>query len=360
MNRLRIFLSVICMVFSAGIVGGETIKAPQRLSLQQLIQRLKGPSHKEEVRLLLGRELEDRVPATTAEIESLFSLIGNETGEIRQKAINAVSNTVDLSLKPVFIKALTDESYIVNAVSAGMCGKLKIRSASADLVKLAVRLGPISGVVASDRDRASIAAVFALGDIRDESNIPFLVSLFGKMRGYEVMALIKYGRRVVPVMLDVIVTTKQDFVREQAERVLLSIRDPGAIPLFEEEAANPHSQSRGISMRVLLNIDPDRTLPRILQLWESEDDPVITSILLNHLDHYQITDIRYGEFAEKILRTSSQSDFRVKASSILGRIGGEKAKKALKDALKDENPLVRAFSARSLKRLELLKVSPGK
>ena len=360
MNRLRIFFVCWYMVVSAAIAGGETSIPPQRLTLSELIQRISNPSHKKGAVRLLGRELEDRAPTTTADIEGLFSLISKEKGEIRQKAINAVSNTVDLSLKPAFIKGLRDKSYIVNAVSAGMCGKLKIKEASAKLEKLIIRLGPISVVVESDRERASIAAVFALGEIRDESNIPFLISLFDKMRGYEVMALIKYGKKVVPVMLDLVTATKQDFVREQAERVLLSIRDKQAIPLFEKEMANPDSPSRGISMRVLLNIDPEHTLLRILKLWETEGDPVITSILLNHLDHYQISDIRYGDFAEKILRASPKSDFRAKASSILGRIGGEKAKKALKDTLKDEDPLVRAFSARSLKRLELHPTSPGK
>ncbi len=360
MNRLRIFFICWYLVVSAGIVGGEPGKAPRHLTLQELIQRMKDPSHKEGVRRLLGRELEDRAPGTIADIEGLLSLISQEKGEIRQKAINAISNTVDLSLKHAFIKGLEDKSYIVNAVSASMCGKLKISEASDELESLVKRLGPIKGVVESDLERASIAAVFAIGEIRDESNIPFLITLFDKMRGYEVMALIKYGKKVVPVMLDLVTNTKQDFTREQAERVLLSIRDPKAISLFEAEMANPDSPSRDISMRVLLNIDPSRTLPRILKLWETEDDPVITSILLNHLDHYQITDIRYGAFSEKILRSSQKIDFRKKASFILGRIGGEKAKQALKDALKDEDPLVRAFAARSLKRLELHPVFPGK
>jgi HEAT repeat protein len=75
--------------------------------------------------------------------------------------------------------------------------------------------------------------------------------------------------------------------------------------------------------------------------------------MLYHLDHYRIKNPRYGPFAEKILRTSPKNDFRKKAASILGWIGGKKAKKALNDALNDEDPLVRAFAARSLKGIQL-------
>jgi HEAT repeat protein len=214
--------------------------------------------------------------------------------------------------------------------------------------------------VENDKERASIAAVFALGEIQDESKIPFLVSLFHKMRGYEVMALIKYGEKAVPAMFREIATTDQDYVREQAERVLLSIRDQKAIPLFEKEMEKHDSPSRNVSIRALLNIDAERTLPRLLQLWERENDSVIASLVLDHLDHFQITDSRYAMFAVKILRTSPKNDLRKNAASILGRIGGESAKKALKDGLKDNDPLVRAFAARSLKYLELHPTSKSK
>ena len=341
-----------CAMVFAGDAGELPPLALQRLSLKGLIHRVQNPDLSEDDRHILGKELEDRVATTVAEVESLLALIGEQKGEIRQKAINAVSNTLDPSLKSVFIKGITDANPLVNAVSAGMCGKLRIREAADDLVKLVKRLGPVAGVVKSDQERASIAAVLALGEIGDESTIPFLVGLFQKMRGYEVMALIKYGKKVVPAMFEVIASTDKDFVRQQAERVLLSLRDPGAIPLFEKEVENPDSPFRSISMRVLLNTDPNRTLPRFLQSWLEKGNSDIISLVLGHIDFYQMTDSRYGPFVVKILSTATDDEFRRMAASILGRIGGNEAKEALKEALKDKDPLVRAFAARSLQSLK--------
>lgn len=335
-----------------GVVNGETTKALPRHTLHELIQRIQRIDLSDEDRHLLGKELEDRVPTTIAEVKALFSLVGKKRGHVRQIAINAISNTIDPALNPVFLQGLNDKNPIINAISASMCGKLRIRKASDGLVMLIKRMGPVEGVVENDRERAAIAAVLALGEIKDESKIPFLIGLSSKMRGYEVIALIKYGKKAVPGMLRKITSTDQEYIRQQAERVLLSIQDLEAIPLLKEEMEDPNSPSRSICIRVLLNIDAERTLSRLLQLWEKENDPIIASLMLDHLDHYQITDSRYGPFAERILRNSVNNNLRKKASAILGRIGGESARKTLQKALKDEDPLVRAFAARSLGYLE--------
>jgi HEAT repeat protein len=345
-NRAFVAGKIVCLiVVCVEVANGETIKALPRLTLHELVQRIQKTDLSDEDRHMLGKELEDRVPTTIAEVKALFSLVGKKKDCVRQIAINAISNTIDPALTPVFFRGLTDKNPIVNAISASMCGKLRIRNASDDLVRLIKRIGPVDGVVESDRERAAIAAVLALGEIQDESKIPFLIGLSQKMRGYEVIALIKYGKKVVPSMLRKIASTNQDFVRQQAERVLLSVQDLEAIPLFKKEMEDSNSPSRSICIRVLLNIDAKRTLPRLLQLWEKEDNPIMASLMLDHLDHYQIADSRYGLFAEKILRSSANNNFRKKAAAILGRIGGENARIALQKALKDEDPLVRAFAA---------------
>lgn len=341
-----------CTVVFAGKVKKKKTKPLYRFTIDELIQEIQNPALNEKDLRIVGKELEDRVPTTVSEVENLLSLIGQDKGKARQFAINAVSNTLDPSLKSGFLRGLANKSPIINAVAASMCGKLQIMEATDDIVKLINRLGPINGTVENDRERASLACVLALGEIRDESKIPFLVSLFQKMLGYETIALIKYGKKVVPAMFREIATTRQDTVRSQAERVLLSIRDPAATPLFEKEMENPDSPSRTISMRVLLNINPSPTMQRLVQLWEKENNPIIASILLDHLDYHKITDSRYGPFAQEILRSSDNGEFRKKAVCILGKIGGEESRNALKGALKDKNPLVRVFASKSLKYLE--------
>jgi HEAT repeat protein len=345
-----VVLTVLTLSVSPGM--GEEPTVPEQMSIQQLVDgirtNLAGDYNHS---LELARELKKRTPTSTVDTRAVLRLIGDTQGELQQKLIDCVDNINNNRLAQLFIAELENKHPMICAVAAGMCGKLKLKGSVAGLISILKRYGKVDGFADSPAERAAVTAVVALGEIRDERGVPILLEKLGYMNGYEVRALAKFGRQVVPQLFDKIINGENARSRRAAAHAVISITDPDAIPLLRKEVKDKNSQVRRYAIIALLNIEPEQSLNELLGMWEQEGDSLLERQLLYHINSSRLKSKRLCPFLIKVLENNPRRDMRQGAVVALGRIGGEEAVAALKKALRDEEKIVRIYAAQALQML---------
>ncbi|MFQ5647076.1 MAG: HEAT repeat domain-containing protein [bacterium] len=238
---------------------------------------------------------------------------------------------------------------MIATISAKMCGKLRMKESVKEIIGLIERYQRIKTPDREKYDHGVHVALLALGDIQDPSAIPFIMSLCDQVRGYEVMALNKFGVTAVSYIIDVLKKSEDKAMLKVAGRVLDSLNDPAAVPvLWKEFTENP---VRDAVIRALLRIDPAKMLPRLIAYWTAEPDSALENELVEHILLYKVFDRKYVRFLAAVLKTGKSYDSRQRSAVILGAIGGAEAENALNEALCDEDQLVRMKAAYALKKL---------
>ncbi len=73
-------------------------------------------------------------------------------------------------------------------------------------------------------------AVAALAETGDERGIPVLLSKLGKLNSQEAQYIAKYGKKVLPQLVEIIKTSKDEQERSEAGNSINMMKDKNAIP----------------------------------------------------------------------------------------------------------------------------------
>jgi HEAT repeat protein len=318
-------------------------------SLSQLAAELKGKPKGAAPALRLAEELAKLTPGCREEIDLLLELIQEQEGPAREKLINSISRINDPKLGPVFLKELKHPHPMVQAVAAGMCGKLKLVEAEGGLIRLIRQSPPIVGFPDTDQERAVVTAVLALGELRQDSSLDFLLSLLGTMKGYEVQALRKFGVKPLAALLAKLNHPEASSnAKAAAVQVIMALEDEAALPLLEQEVAKLDSKARPYVITTVLKLDPEKSLPSLIAKWESKPDFVLETRLLYYINSWRLGDARLAPFLIKVLQSSVHPSSRRLAVASLARIKSEASLAALRQAAEDEDKGVRLYAKQAL------------
>jgi HEAT repeat protein len=333
---------------SVPVTGGDGPVAATQMTIQQLVDNIRENRNQS---LELAKELKQRTPASTIETRAILRLIGDTQGELQQKLIDCINNINNTRMAPLFIAELENKHPMINAVAAGMCGKLKLKDSVPGLINIIKRYGKVDGFADSPAERAGVTAVVALGEIGDPRGIPILFEKLGYMNSYAVKALAKFGSQVVSQLFDKIVNGEEARVRRAAAYAITYITDPQAVPLLKKEVEDKNSRVRRYAIIALLEIAPEQSLKELLSMWEQDRDSLLERQLLYNINTSRLKDKKLCPFLIKVLENNPRKDMRQGAVIALGRIGGEQAIAALKKALLDEEKRVRLYAAQALQML---------
>lgn len=318
-------------------------------TVSQLVSEFKNPPKGKSTTSLAG-EIAKLTPANRDEVYLLLNLLKEQKGNVREDLTKSIGNISNPALGPIFVKELNNSHPIIRAVSAAMCGKLKLVETEKDLIKLIKDFSTIVQFPDTDEERATVTAVLALGELRQESSIDFLVSLLGTMKGYEVQALRKFGiKSLKPLLAKMNDPNSSGNTRMAAVQVLMAMEDEAAAPLLEKEAADREkSKARPYAITVLLKLNPDKYLPRFIAEWEKDPDLILEARLLYYINNWRLGDARQLPFLIKVLQNSPQPEYRVMAVTGLARIKSDESWAALKKAAADKDKKVSMYAAQAL------------
>ncbi len=318
-------------------------------SLPQLAAKLKGTPKGTAPALRLAAELAKLTPVSREEVYLLLELIRAQDGPVREKLISSIGQISDPKLGPIFLKELKHPHPMVQAVAAGMCGKLKLVEAEEGLIQLIRQSPPIVEFPDTDQERAAVTAVLALGELGQDSSLDILLSLLGTMKGYDVQALRKFGVKPLAALLAKLNDPNAaSNAKMAAVQVIMALEDKAALPLLEQEAAKPESKARSYAITTILKLDPEKNLPRLIAEWERKPDFVLENRLLYYINSWRLGDGRLASFLIKVLQTSTSPSSRRLAAVSLARIKSEASLAALKQAAKDEDKTVRLYANQAL------------
>ncbi len=338
----------IIIVLAVGFLTLCPEPARSASSILELAARIKTAKDPHKV-LEAARELEKLTPGSAQEVEAILDVIAVTKGGLQDKAIGAIARIEDPQLGAVFLPRLKSPNPMVQAVAAGICGKLKVNEAVPDIIKLLEQAEPVEGFADTPAERAAVTAALALGEIGDERGIPVLLSKLGQMISYETKALGKFGAQVVPKVFEIINASEDARVRKFAAQVLVYLKDPSAAPHLWKEVRDPNSKVRRYALVGLLKLEEKQALPELIQFCQQEKDPMVEAYLLFHINTYRLRDKFLCPFLIQVLKESAEPKNRKGAALALARVGGEAAVSALEKASrKDEDAQVRVYAAQAL------------
>jgi HEAT repeat protein len=350
MKRIKI---VIISVFVVSLILSVNYRAHAEDTSGSVSEYLKiiANNHDEpEIVYNAASELEKLTPATEEEIVGLFKLVGETRGDIQQKFINAISNTADPSLAPVFIRELKNKNPMRVAAACGMSGKLKLDEAVPGLIAVIERYGQIEGKADTGPERATVTAALALGKIRDERGLEVLVKYMGKLDGYDFLALAEFGAQALDILLEKIDQDHKSPAGISAVAAVSKITDPEAAPQLSRIIGQKAHPARKSAVAAMLNTYPEATTRHLLEMWEADKDPFLERRLLFHINKVRLRDPSLCPFLIHALKNSSSMYARKGAALALGRIGGVEAIAALeKAATYDTDYFVRVYADQALK-----------
>ncbi len=317
-------------------------------SISQLAAKLK--KAKGTKAFSLTKEMAKLTPGSKEEIYLLFELIKENDGSRREELIKSVGRVNNSELNPLFVKELSNPHPMIQAVAAGMCGKLKLIAAEKGLTGIIKESPLIEGFPDTDQERATITAVLALGELRRESSLDLLLSLIGTMKGYEVQAIRKFGVKPLAKLLEIIKNPESGSdAKMAAVQVVMAVNDKAAVPLLKKEADDVKSKARPYAITILLKLSAEEYLPYFISVWEKKPDLLIESRLLYYINNWRLGEAQATTFLVKVLKDSPQTEHRRMAVTALSRIKSDASSAALKRAAKDKDKKVSLYAAQALK-----------
>jgi HEAT repeat protein len=347
-HRLVIALFVsaaLCIVPLVGLIAFKLLKALQAAALERLVRR-----NRSLISLIAGEN-----GAATESTVARLDLLGNRlvAEQIIDRAADAAKRAAG-DFREVYDAAGVTQRYIAllerskswekRAFAAEKLGR--IGSAKALPALLAI----IRDVRNEDEDVRG-AALRALGRIRDERAIPFLVEALGypdtwlPPRIGEI--LVSIGEPAIPLLQAELKRNSSEHVRMWAAEILGWLNATSAAYVLADALSDINPEVRAKAAGALGKIKDDRAVSKLLELLVSDPVPFVrvkASQALGLIGHPAVID-----YLINILK-DPEWWVRVRAVEALEKLG-DRAVVALLPALEDEDLEVRKRAAMALERI---------
>jgi HEAT repeat protein len=246
--------------------------------------------------------------AKSGDPDAIRALLPFFATEDNERLVRFVS-TLGGKAVPPLREALRSNDPATSETSAALLGELRAKEAVPDLV----------AYLRSDQPRR-YAAAWALGEIKDPSSIPVLVSSlsdanFGVVKA-STRALINIGRKATPALVE-------------------------ALP-------SSSGRARKAILRSLEDIEDTRAEDAILSVLDSEKDPVVQAAAARALAKCG-TEKSYGPLQRWL--EEGETGVKVESAWSLGILQAKPAEPALRKTLENPDVNVREWSARALENI---------
>jgi len=321
------------------------------MPLKELVDKIKATTDPRE-KHKLKMQLWGRTPRNVKELNELLDIAEAEKeNDIQRDILKALGDIKDISFGPVFRARIKKGSIEVRAAAIRKITQLKYRDAVPDLIKLAKDFD----YVKEQHKKESVVpfyAFLALGEIGDERAIPTVMGKLGKMGGQDAEVVAKFGKKVVPQLLKILRTSKDEQESNEAGNAMGLINDKELVPEMWQIFKDKNDKARYTALNVLLNTTDSTTSPTA----DDVMDYVVASAKTNPAMLSNVVDVaRRRKDIPYLIKTFQDPtvphNLRTAAIGFLGEFKAQSAVPALKEALQNSDKEIRMEAAYVLKQI---------
>ena len=208
----------------------------------------------------------------------------------------------------------------------------------------------IKALAASDETAVSVESLTALGKIGDASAVPILIEAAGGGRARSSAARMSLrqlkGDGVDEAIIEAMKSAK-GYVRVVLIEILADRRCEAAIPALLDEAASVDRMAAVASLKALTALARSDDVPALIELLVNARSTAVRTQAQNAVVAAASPDKRTGDILKE-LKTADSVEVRSSLLRVLGRIGGDDAFAALRNALNDADEEIRDTAVRAL------------
>lgn len=370
MKAIKIFLIVAAVVsaavYACALEGASTVAAPVEdaqykvMGVSALIREAKADKARDKQERIAA-SLVKKTPANAVEITEMFEFLDTLTDlgkddVIRGAVKGAIRKATDPSFAPFFAKQIKRNGVESRRMAIQKVADFKYKDAVPDLISMAKGLDDESSIRKMPRDEAYLMlnAFDALGDIGDERAVAFLLKKLGKMNGHENHVIGKLGLKVLPRLIEITKTSKDDREKESAYSAISSMKDKEAVPLLWETAkSKTDTYLQSVAIGSLLKITDENTTPKRKEVFEYLYSEADARKDLRSQTLGIAKDNKDVSYLVRVLNDKGADNRgnRKYAIICLGEIKAQSSVAALEETLKDSDKETRMRAAHALKQI---------
>jgi len=340
---------------------GAPVEDPQYRAMR--LNEIIGVAKKENARdkiTKIAQSLSKKTPMNSAEVSDALDFLDtlkDKEGDdlLKGAAKEAVRNVKDSGLAPVFAARIKQGGYESRQVAIQKVAEFKYKKAVPDLIDMSKGLTEESahGMKAQEA-YLKLSAFNALGDIGDESAIPAVLEKLGKLNGRDSEVIGKFGLKVLPRLIEVTKTTKNEREKESAYSAISSMKDKEATPLLWETAkTTSNTYLKNVAIGALLKTTDENSRPTKKEVSEYLYAEADTRKTLRPQTMGIAKKNKDAEYLSRIATDKSPDNRgnRIYAIMCLGEIKATSAVPMLEGVLKESDKETRINAAAALKQI---------